>query len=94
MSELGPMTFGTNEDMLFLGREMAGERNYSEKIASDIDAQVAAFISHAHETALKVLKANKSALKAIADTLIEKETIDHDEFYALLEPFKIKAIAG
>ncbi len=51
MSDLGPMTFGKSEDMVFLGREISGERNYSEKVASEIDEQVHAFLMHAYETA-------------------------------------------
>jgi cell division protease FtsH len=92
MSDLGPMTFGKGEDMMFLGREIAGERNYSEKVASEIDEQVHAFLMHAYETAQRVLKANKAALKKLADTLMDKETLEQDEFYAVLKPFKIRPV--
>jgi cell division protease FtsH len=92
MSDLGPMTFGKSEDMMFLGREIGGERNYSEKVASEIDEQVHAFLMHAYETAQRVLKTNKAALKKLADTLIDKETLEQDEFYAVLKPFKIRPI--
>jgi cell division protease FtsH len=94
MSALGPMTFGDTQEMLFLGREMTTEKNYSEKVASEIDVQVRGFIDRAHEMALKVLKTHKAALTAIANTLIEKEVLEHDEFYALLTPFKIKQISA
>ena len=94
MSDLGPMTFGKSEELIFLGREITAEKNYSEKVAADIDHEVHAFIEHAYATAEKVLKAHKSALKKIADTLIQKETLEHEEFYALLQPFKIKPIAA
>jgi cell division protease FtsH len=93
MSDLGPMTFGKSEEMMYLGREISGERNYSEKVASEIDEQVHSFLMHAFETAQKVLKAHKPALKKIAETLIQKETLEQDEFYNLLKPFKIKPIA-
>ena len=92
MSELGPMTFGKNEEMMFLGREIASERNYSEKVASEIDEQVHGFLMHAYETAQKILRTNKMALKKIADTLIAKENLEHDEFYDLLKPYKLKPI--
>jgi cell division protease FtsH len=92
MSDLGPMTFGKSEDAMFLGREIGGDRNYSEKVASEIDEQVHAFLMHAYETAQRVLKANKAALKKLADTLMEKETLEQDEFYAVLKPFKIRPI--
>jgi cell division protease FtsH len=93
MSDLGPMTFGKNEEMLYLGREMS-ERNYSEKVASEIDEQVHGFLMHAYETAQKILKNNKAALKKIADTLMQKETLEQDEFYGLLKPYKIRPIVA
>jgi cell division protease FtsH len=94
MSALGPMTFGDVQEMVFLGREISTEKNYSEKVAAEIDVQVRGFIDRAHEMALKVLKTHKTALTAVAKTLLEKEVLEHDEFYALLAPFKIKQIAG
>jgi cell division protease FtsH len=92
MSDLGPITFGKNEDMIFLGREMTSERDYSEKVASEIDAQIHNFLTNAYETAEKILKTHKPALKKIAEALIEKETLEQDDFYAVVKPFKIKPI--
>lgn len=93
MSEkLGPMTFGKTEGLIFLGREMTTERNYSEKISEKIDEEAKAFIERAFTVAQKVLQTNKKALDEIAQVLIEKETIEGDEFYNLLKPFKIKPI--
>lgn len=92
MSELGPMTFGKTEEMVFLGREITTEKNYSEKVASEIDEQVKHFLMHAYDIAEKILKTHKGALKKIADTLMEKETLEQDDFNALLKPFKIKPI--
>ena len=94
MSDLGPMTFGRSEDMVFLGREISTEKDYSEKVAAEIDQQVHNFISHAYDIAEKVLKSHKAALKTLAQTLIQKETLEQDEFYGLLKPFKIKPIAA
>jgi len=94
MSELGPMTFGKSEDLIFLGREISAERDYSEKVAADIDQQVSGFLAHAYATAERILKSHKPALKKIADTLIQKETLEGDEFYDLLKPFKIKPSAA
>jgi len=94
MSEsLGPMTFGNTEELIFLGREIATEKNYSEDVAGKIDAEVRQFIDRAYHIAEKILKDNKAALKKIASTLIEKETLEQEEFYALLKPFKIKPVA-
>ncbi|MEK7546808.1 MAG: ATP-dependent zinc metalloprotease FtsH [Patescibacteria group bacterium] len=94
MSEkLGPLTFGKTEEMIFLGREITTEKNYSEKMAEKIDEEVKAFIERSYVVAQKILKTNKKALQKIAETLIEKETLEGDEFYNLLKPFKIKPVA-
>ncbi len=92
MSNLGPMTFGKTEDMIFLGREISSEKDYSDEVAAKIDAEVHGFISHSYDIAEKILKAHKAALKKIADTLIQKETLEQEEFYALLKPYKLKPI--
>ena len=94
MSELGPMTFGKTEEMMFLGREISSEKNYSEKVASEIDEEVKKFLMHAYDVAEKVLKSHKAALKKVADTLMEKEVLEQDDFNAVLRPFKIKPITA
>ncbi len=94
MSDLGPTTFGSNEEMVFLGRELGHERNYSEKIAAQIDDEVAKIVERAYNVADKILKQNKKALKKIADVLIEKEVLEQEEFYALLKPFEIKPLVA
>jgi cell division protease FtsH len=94
MSDLGPIVFGKSEQMMFLGQEISNDRNYSERVASEIDEQVRKLLMHAHDIAEKILKTNKKALKAIADTLIEKEVLEQDDFNAVLKPFKIKPIAA
>jgi cell division protease FtsH len=93
MSDLGPVVFGEGEEMTFMGREMGAERNYSERIASRIDEEVHKIIDRAYAIAESILVEHKKALKKIADTLIEKETLEHEEFYKVLAPFKIKPIA-
>ncbi len=95
MSEsLGPQTFGKTEELIFLGREITAEKNYSEKVAGKIDEEVHNFLSRAYDVAEKILKAHKKALRKIAETLKEKETLEQEEFYALLKPFKIKPVLG
>ena len=84
------MTFGKTDEMLFLGREMTTERNYSEKMAERIDDEVSKFIHQSFELAEKIIHTNRKALDTIASTLIEKETLEQDDFYELLKPFKIK----
>jgi len=94
MSALGPMTFGKTEELIFLGREITTEKNYSEEVAAKIDAEVHNFMNGAYETAQRVLKTHKDALKKIAQTLMEKETLEQEEFNAVLKPFKIKPVAA
>ena len=93
MSELGPVTFGKTEEMIFLGREIGTEKNYSEKVAEKIDDEVRKFTERSYAIARRILQTHKKALRKIAETLIEKETLEGDEFYNLLKPFKIKPIA-
>ncbi len=84
MSELGPMTFGESHDMIFLGREITEQKNYSEKVAAKIDEEIAGFIDHAYKTALDVIKKYHKYLAAIANKLIEVETIEREEFEKLV----------
>jgi cell division protease FtsH len=94
MSEkLGPRTFGKSQGMVFLGREMASEKDYSEKVAVTIDEEVGGLIKKGLETARKILTSHRKALDAIAHALMEKETLEQEEFYKLLEGFGIKKIS-
>ncbi len=90
--ELGPMTFGDTQEMVFLGREISTEKNYSEHTAQKIDSEIHKIVEHAFDLAKKALKDNKAALDAVAKTLIEKETLEQEEFYEILKPFNIKQI--
>ncbi len=85
MSELGPRTYGKKQELVFLGREMHEERNYSEKTAEAIDTEVSRLVKDAFETATDILTAKRDILNAIAQTLLEKETLEKDEFLALVE---------
>ena len=84
MSELGPITFGEKEELVFLGKEITEGKNYSEKVAAEIDKQVEKLIKNAQQTAEKILKTRKSKLKKIAERLIKKETIERKEFEKLM----------
>jgi cell division protease FtsH len=84
MSSLGPVTFGRKEGLIFLGREISEERNYSEKLAAKIDAEVAKFVREAQRKAESILKKRKKLLEKIANTLIKKETIEKEEFERLI----------
>lgn len=81
MSEkFGPLALGEQEAMVFLGRELTTERNYSEETAKGIDAEVKKLIDGAHRVAEEVLTARRDKLDEIARVLIEKETIEKEEF--------------
>jgi len=85
MSEkLGPLTFGDREDLIFLGREIAEQRNYSEEVAEEIDSEVRRIISEAYGRAKKILTDYRDKLDAVAQRLIEIETLERPEFEALV----------
>jgi len=86
MSDMGPVAFeGGKEERVFLGKEIAEPKEYSEKVAAEIDKEVSKFVGNAHKKALKILKKNKKLLKEIAETLIEKETIEKKQFEKMTE---------
>jgi len=85
MSEkLGPRVLGRNQDMPFLGREMGNEPDYSDEIAREIDDEIRRVIEEAHNTASRVLSEHMTELHQISAILIERETIDKDQFERLL----------
>ena len=84
MSEaLGPLAFGKKEEMIFLGREISEQRNYSDEVAAKIDAEVRAIIDQAYARARAALTEHRAVLDRLADLLVEKETIEAAEFEAL-----------
>lgn len=85
MSRLGARTFGKKEELVFLGREMHEERNYSEKTAQDIDTEVTHLIDEAFKRATTILTEKRATLNAIAQALLEKETLEKDEFAAIVK---------
>src|SRR5206468_6751995 len=85
MSEkLGPRVLGRNHDLPFLGREMAAEPDYSEELAREIDEEIRRVIEEAHERAKQVLRDHFEQLHQLSAILIERETIDKDQFERLL----------
>jgi cell division protease FtsH len=85
MSEkLGPRVLGRNHDMPFLGREMGNEPDYSEEIAREIDDEIRRVIEEAHDLAKKVLTEHVDELHQLSAILIERETIDKEQFERLL----------
>ncbi|MFA5926171.1 MAG: ATP-dependent zinc metalloprotease FtsH [Parcubacteria group bacterium] len=84
MSSLGPRTFGRKEELIFLGKEISEEKNYSENTSDKIDQEVSRFINDAFETAKKVIADKKEILEKITETLLEKETIEQEEFNEII----------
>jgi len=83
MSEkMGPRSFGQKEELIFLGREISEQRDYSERTALQIDGEVSSLISQAHETATKILTDNKERLIHLAQILIVKENLEGEELEA------------
>jgi cell division protease FtsH len=83
--ELGPMVYGQKEELIFLGREISEQRDYSESIAEKIDDEVRNLVQEAYARAKEILKKYRPQLDAIANRLIEIETIDKDEFIRLFD---------
>lgn len=90
MSSLGPISFGGEQESIFLGREFSEPRNYSEKIATEIDKEVNKLIDEASKKAEEVLRKNKKLLKKLANTLVKKETIERQEFENIVQNKKTK----
>jgi cell division protease FtsH len=81
MSEnIGPVTFGGKYEEIFLGRDWGTYRNYSEKVASLIDKETKLIVQEAYERAERLLKENINKLHKVAETLLEKEKLDMEEF--------------
>ncbi|MDH7568135.1 MAG: ATP-dependent zinc metalloprotease FtsH [Armatimonadota bacterium] len=86
MSErLGPLVFGRRHGNPFLGRDVMEDRNYSEEVASAIDQEVRRFVDECYERARSILAANRERMRRIVAVLLEKETIEHEEFVALMD---------
>ncbi len=81
---MGPRTFGQKEELVFLGREISEQRDYSEDVARQIDGEVKRIIDGAYERATKILKDNRNQLEELAKRLIERETLEGAELAALL----------
>lgn len=82
--KLGPRTFGKREELVFLGKEIHEQQNYSDKIAEEIDEEVEGLVKEAYTKAFEIMTQNRPRLKYVADYLIEKETIDDSTFEKLL----------
>ncbi|RMG02663.1 MAG: ATP-dependent metallopeptidase FtsH/Yme1/Tma family protein [Nitrospirae bacterium] len=95
MSEkLGPLTYGKREEHLFLGREIAKHKDYSEKTAEEIDREVKDIISTAYVETKELLQENYDLLKGLAEKLLEKETLDSEEIDRVIEDIRSNREGG
>jgi cell division protease FtsH len=85
MSALGPLTFGKKEEQIFLGREIAQHRDYSEATAVKIDEEVRRMIGQGYDTAKGILSGNREALIRIALALLDREVLDANEIKLIIE---------
>jgi cell division protease FtsH len=98
MSSLGPLTFGKKEEQIFLGRELAQHRDFSEETAREIDSEVRRLVNTGYEKAKSVILENRDAMVRIALALLEREVLDANELKLLLEgkqlPARVSAPKG
>jgi len=88
--EIGPISFGGRQQMVFLGKDIGSEKDYSEEVASLIDKEVSKFLKDSYKVAEDILRDKKEALDVIANTLIEKESIERDGFEKMMADFGIE----
>lgn len=92
--KLGPLTFGrpNGEDLVFLGRDISRERNYSEEVAAVIDQEVRRLVEASYEEAMTLLSEHRDKLDAVADALLERETLSKEDFLAIMEGRKLSQL--
>jgi len=84
--QLGNLAYGKKEELIFLGREISEQRDYSEAIAEKIDAEVRKIVDEAYQTARSILKKHRKELDAVAKKLLDAESITREEFEAIFPP--------
>jgi len=85
MSTLGPLTFGKKEEQIFLGRELAQHRDFSEETAKEIDSEVRRLVNHGYDRAKKLILDNRDTLERIALALLDREVLDANELKLIIE---------
>jgi cell division protease FtsH len=90
--KLGPLSFGKRDELVFLGREIGEQRNYSDEIAKQIDEEVRAIIDKAYERATEVLTTHRDRLVGLAEKLVAEETVDADTFEAMFTDLPPKQV--
>src|SRR6266704_2272609 len=94
MSEMGPLTFGKKEEQIFLGREIAQHRDFSEDTAIKIDQEVRRLVDGGYKAATEILANNRDALVRIAQALLDREVVDANEIKMLIEGKQLPAKVG
>ncbi|MGB8701743.1 MAG: ATP-dependent zinc metalloprotease FtsH2 [Thermosynechococcaceae cyanobacterium] len=89
MSDLGPLSLESQTGEVFLGRDWMSRSEYSEEIASRIDAQVRELIQHAYEESIRLIRENRTVIDRLVDLLIDKETIAGDEFRQIVAEYSV-----
>jgi cell division protease FtsH len=89
MSDLGPVTFGERDDLVFLGKDLAMHKNFSEKTAELIDAEVKKIISRNFNRTTELLEKHRDKLIKVAEALLEKEVLTSDELEEIIKGKKI-----
>jgi cell division protease FtsH len=87
MSDLGPLSLESQQGEVFLGRDLMTRSEYSEEISARIDAQVRSIVEHCYEEACRLIRDNRAVIDRLVDLLIEKETIDGDEFRQIVSEY-------
>jgi cell division protease FtsH len=85
MSRLGPLTFGKKEEQIFLGREIAQHRDFSEETARQIDGEVRSLVDEAYRSAYEILNTNQDVMHRMSAALLERETLDANEIRLIIE---------
>ena len=85
-TELGPMVYGQKEEMIFLGREISEQRDYSEAVAEKIDKEVRSLVNDAYKKSHDILNKYRAELDAVAQKLLEVETLSREEFEKIFPP--------
>lgn len=90
--KLGPLTFGKREEQIFLGKELAKHKDYSEKTAEEIDTEVKKIVTEQYEYSKDLIKKNRGLLDALVNLLLEKETVDGAEIDRLIESYRAQTL--
>jgi cell division protease FtsH len=93
MSDLGPLTFGERDDLIFLGRDLAVNKNYSERTSELIDEEVKKIVNRSFARTQELMEQNRDKLVKIAELLLEKEVLSSDEINSIVDG-KMKPEAG